>query len=34
MRGQLAALPEYYYYYAGLADKIQGDVIPTSDRGC
>lgn len=32
MRGQLATLPEYYYYYAGLADKIHGDVIPTSDR--
>ncbi|TDD89183.1 aldehyde dehydrogenase [Saccharopolyspora karakumensis] len=32
MRGQLATLPEYYYYYAGLADKVQGDVIPTSDR--
>ncbi|MGW5171586.1 aldehyde dehydrogenase [Streptomyces nodosus] len=32
MRGQLAALPEYYHYYAGLADKIHGDVIPTSDR--
>ena len=32
MRGQMAALPEYYHYYAGLADKIQGDVIPTSDR--
>ncbi|MFC5731601.1 MULTISPECIES: aldehyde dehydrogenase [Nocardioides] len=32
MRGQLATLPEYYYYYAGLADKIQGSVIPTSDR--
>ncbi len=32
MRGQLAGLPEYYYYYAGLADKIHGDVIPTSDR--
>jgi aldehyde dehydrogenase (NAD+) len=32
MRAQLATLPEYYYYYAGLADKIQGDVIPTSDR--
>jgi acyl-CoA reductase-like NAD-dependent aldehyde dehydrogenase len=32
MRGQLATLPEYYWYYAGLADKIQGDVIPTSDR--
>ncbi|MBO8185141.1 aldehyde dehydrogenase [Streptomyces spirodelae] len=32
MRGQLAALPEYYYYYAGLADKIHGEVVPTSDR--
>ncbi|WP_037360562.1 aldehyde dehydrogenase [Amycolatopsis orientalis] len=32
MRGQLATLPEYYHYYAGLADKIQGDVIPASDR--
>lgn len=32
MRGQLAILPEYYYYYAGLADKIHGDFIPTSDR--
>ena len=33
MHGQLTNLPEYYYYYyAGLADKIHGDVIPTSDR--
>ncbi|MBZ4019315.1 aldehyde dehydrogenase [Streptomyces purpurogeneiscleroticus] len=32
MRGQLAGLPEYYHYYAGLADKIHGDVVPTSDR--
>ncbi len=32
MRGQLTALPEYYYYYAGLADKIGGSTIPTSDR--
>ncbi|MFE6158371.1 aldehyde dehydrogenase [Streptomyces sp. NPDC056486] len=32
MRGQLATLPEYFYYYAGLADKIHGDFIPTSDR--
>ena len=31
MRGQLAGLPEYYYYYAGLADNIQGSVVPTSD---
>ena len=32
MRAQMAALPEYYYYYAGLADKIQGDVIPGASR--
>lgn len=32
MRGQLASLPEYYYYYAGLADKIHGENVPTSDR--
>ncbi|WP_026556000.1 aldehyde dehydrogenase [Arthrobacter sp. 35W] len=32
MRAQLSTLPEYYYYYAGLADKIQGDVIPASDK--
>ena len=32
MRGQLATLPEYYFYYAGLADKVQGSTIPTSDR--
>ncbi|MEV0598085.1 aldehyde dehydrogenase [Streptomyces sp. NPDC050315] len=32
MRGQLASLPEYFHYYAGLADKIHGDVVPTSDR--
>jgi (Z)-2-((N-methylformamido)methylene)-5-hydroxybutyrolactone dehydrogenase len=28
MRGQLAVLPEYLYYFAGMADKILGDVIP------
>src|SRR5689334_23350707 len=32
MRAQMATLPEYYFYYAGLADKIHGAVIPTSDR--
>jgi len=32
MRGQLATLPEYWHYYAGLADKIEGSTIPTSDR--
>jgi acyl-CoA reductase-like NAD-dependent aldehyde dehydrogenase len=28
MRGQLAVLPEWYYYFAGLADKVHGEVIP------
>ena len=32
MRAQMRTLPEYLYYYAGLADKIQGDVIPASQR--
>src|SRR5699024_6500887 len=31
MRGQMASLPDYLYYYAGLADKIQGAQIPTND---
>lgn len=31
MRGQMATLPEYYSYYAGLADKVQGSQIPTSN---
>ncbi|MFV0372566.1 aldehyde dehydrogenase [Microbacterium sp.] len=30
MRGQMNALPEYYYYYGGLADKIQGAQIPVA----
>ena len=28
MRGQLASIPEWFYYFAGLADKIQGSTIP------
>jgi len=28
MQDQVARLPEWYYYFGGLADKIQGDVIP------
>ncbi|MDH3691005.1 MAG: aldehyde dehydrogenase [Gammaproteobacteria bacterium] len=28
MRAQLASLPDVYYYFSGMADKIQGDVIP------
>lgn len=30
MRSQLAGIPEYLYYYAGYADKLQGDVIPAN----
>ena len=29
MRGQLAGLPSWYSYFAGLADKLQGETIPT-----
>lgn len=29
MLGQLQYLPEFYYYYAGLADKIEGRSIPS-----
>jgi (Z)-2-((N-methylformamido)methylene)-5-hydroxybutyrolactone dehydrogenase len=29
MAGQMAGLPEWYYYFAGLADKHQGSVIPS-----
>jgi len=32
MRGQLTTLPEWYWYFAGLADKLQGDVIPALRR--
>ncbi len=29
MAGQMAYLPEWFYYYAGLADKHEGSVIPS-----
>ncbi|MFC7394137.1 aldehyde dehydrogenase [Scopulibacillus cellulosilyticus] len=32
MRGQLSYQPEFYYYYAGLADKIHGEVLPIDKR--
>ncbi|MCM3638929.1 aldehyde dehydrogenase [Sporosarcina luteola] len=32
MRGQLNYLPEFYYYYAGLADKIHGQTLPMDKR--
>lgn len=28
MRGQLRYIPQWYYYFAGLADKLEGRVIP------
>ena len=28
MRGQLKSVPDLWYYYAGLADKIEGAVMP------
>jgi aldehyde dehydrogenase (NAD+) len=28
MRGQLAALPQWYYYFSGLADKLEGRTVP------
>ena len=28
MRGQLASLPDWFHYFAGLADKLQGDTVP------
>jgi aldehyde dehydrogenase (NAD+) len=29
MRGQLAAIPEWFHYFAGLADKLEGTTIPS-----
>lgn len=31
MRGQLTSLPEYLFYYGGLADKVQGAQVPTNN---
>ncbi|PLZ00011.1 carnitine dehydratase [Burkholderia sp. WAC0059] len=33
MYGQLSYLPQWYRYYGGLADKVQGDVIPLDKKG-
>lgn len=33
MQGQLNYHPEWWYYYAGLADKIEGTVIPIDKPG-
>src|SRR5690625_3279719 len=28
MKGQISYMPQFFYYYAGLADKIQGETLP------
>lgn len=33
MRGQVESLPDWYRFYAGLADKIHGDTIPNEQEG-
>ena len=33
MLAQLKYLPNYYYYYGGLADKVEGSVIPIDKPG-
>lgn len=33
MHGQLKYLPQWYYYFGGLADKIQGTVLPIDKKG-
>ncbi|HSV78503.1 MAG TPA: aldehyde dehydrogenase [Ramlibacter sp.] len=33
MLGQLNYIPQWYYYYGGLADKIQGAVLPLDKKG-
>ncbi|SMG60720.1 aldehyde dehydrogenase [Paraburkholderia susongensis] len=33
MYGQCQYLPQWYYYFGGLADKIQGTVIPLDKKG-
>ena len=33
MRAQLNYVPQWYYYFGGLADKVQGEVIPLDKKG-
>ncbi|MCZ7564695.1 MAG: aldehyde dehydrogenase [Burkholderiales bacterium] len=33
MQGQLNYLPQWFYYYGGLADKIEGAAIPLDKKG-
>jgi acyl-CoA reductase-like NAD-dependent aldehyde dehydrogenase len=30
MRAQMRAIPDSYHYFAGMADKLQGDTIPVN----
>ncbi len=32
MRGQVDYVPQWFYYYGGLADKIEGTVLPSTRR--
>lgn len=33
MQGQLNYIPQWFYYFGGLADKIEGSVIPIDKKG-
>src|SRR5690606_19068984 len=33
MHGQLNYIPQWFYYYGGLADKIQGATLPMDKKG-
>ena len=33
MLGQLNYIPQWYYYFGGLADKVQGSVLPLDKKG-
>ncbi|OYR51924.1 carnitine dehydratase [Halorubrum sp. Ea1] len=33
MRGQVESLPDWYRYYGGLPDKVQGDTMPVEQDG-
>jgi aldehyde dehydrogenase (NAD+) len=33
MQGQVNYVPQWFYYYGGLADKVQGAVIPLDKKG-
>lgn len=33
MQGQLNYIPQWFYYYGGLADKVQGNTLPLDKKG-